>query len=150
MVLWHLIVLLACRTLPRTFFDSNRFLYKPHKWEQNGKFYIRCLKIKKWKDRLPQYVAKGGFSKRTLKSIKEIDKEYMDIFILETCRAEWNHFFCSLYFILSFIINKWPYSLIFSIIPIAANLPFLIIQRYNRLRLIKFHKKVTCNKIRGN
>ena len=141
MVAWHLIVLLVCRTLPISFFDYNRFLYKPRAWEREGNFYVKKLKIKKWKDRLPQYVASGGFSKRNLNSFKTIDKKYLGRFISETCRAEWNHFFCCLYFAISFSVNSWPYSLIFSLIPIIANLPFLIIQRYNRLRLIKFYKK---------
>lgn len=142
MIVWHLTVLLACRALPRSFFDYRRFLYRAHRWEHGGSFYIKKLKIKKWKDRLPQYVAEGGFSKRNLKSFKNIDKKYIDVFISETCRAEWNHYFCSLYFFISFLFNDWPYSLIFSIIPIVANLPFLIIQRYNRLRLIKLYKRL--------
>lgn len=142
MIFWHLIVLFVCRVLPYSFFDCNRFSYRPHKWEQNGKFYTKWLKIKRWKDHLPQYVAADGFSKRQLKSFEKIDKEYVELFITETCRAEWNHYVCSLYFIVSFLVNKWPYSLIFALIPIFANLPFLIIQRYNRLRLIKFSQKI--------
>ncbi len=142
MIVWHLIVLSICRILPRSFFDHNHFSYRPHRWEQGGKFYTNWLKIKKWKDYLPQYVAAGGFSKRKLKSFKKIDKEYLNLFITETCRAEWNHYVCSLYFVVSFLINRWPYSLIFALIPAAANLPFLIIQRYNRLRLIKLTEKI--------
>jgi len=141
-IFWHLVVLLACRVLPCSFFDFNKFLYKARAWEQNGKFYVKKLKIKKWKDHLPQYVATGGFSKRNLESFKKIDKKYIERFITETCRAEWNHFFCSLYFVVSFFINKNFFcAIIFSLIPIAANLPFLVIQRYNRLRLLKFYKK---------
>ena len=142
MIFWHLIVLVICRSLPRSFFNCKRFSYRPHKWEQNGKFYVKWLKIKKWKDRLPQYVATGGFSKRRLESFEKINKEYIGMFISETCRAEWNHYACSLYFIVSLLINDWPYSLIFSLIPVIANLPFFLIQRYNRLRLMKFSKKI--------
>ena len=142
MIFWHLAVLLVCRVLPSSFFDCKRFFYKPRKWEKNGKFYVKCLKIKKWKDHLPQYVAEGGFSKRKLESFKKINEEYIEMFITETCRAEWNHCVCSLYFVVSFLINDWPYSLIFSLIPIVANLPFLIIQRYNRMRLMRFSEKI--------
>ena len=141
---WHLIVLLLCRVLPISFFDYKRLLYKPRAWERGGKFYIKKLKIKKWKDHLPQYVGADGFSKRSLKSFKTVDQKYIKRFITETCRAEWNHFVCSLYFVLSFLINRWPYSLIFSLIPIIANLPFLVVQRYNRIRLMKFYKKISC------
>ncbi len=142
MIFWHLVVLFACRALPNTFFDCTRFLYRHRKWERDGKFYVRWLKIKKWKDYLPQYVATDGFSKRELKTLKKIDREYVGLFVTETCRAEWNHYICSFYFVISIFINTWPYSLIFSIIPIIVNVPFLLIQRYNRLRLLKFGKKL--------
>lgn len=142
MILWHLLVLVLCRLLPRSFFSYKDFLYRSRSWERCGNFYVTKLKIKKWKDHLPQYVATGGFSKRNLKSFKKIDKEYIDIFISETCRAEWNHCVCSLYCIVSFFINEWPFSIIFAAIPVFANMPFLIIQRYNRFRLIKLYKKM--------
>ncbi len=142
MIFWHLLVLTVCRILPNSFFDSSHFMYKARDWERSGQFYVKRLKIKKWKDRLPQYVAKGGFSKRNLKLFEETDKKYIERFIMETCRGEWNHFVCSCYFVISFLINTWLYAIIFSLIPIVANLPFLIIQRYNRLRLLRFYSKI--------
>ncbi len=140
MILWHLIILFLCRILPDSFFNPNKFLYRKYNWEKNGNFYVKKLKIKKWKDKLPQYVAKDGFSKRNLNSINPNDS-YINTFIMETCRAEWNHFMCSMYAIISFAINTFSYALIFSVIPIVANLPFLIIQRYNRIRLSKLNTK---------
>ena len=99
------------------------------------------MKIKKWKDKHPQYVAKNGFSKRNINLNQVYNKEYFERFLLETCRAEWNHFMCCMYFVISFLINKFPFSIIFSIIPLVANLPFLIIQRYNRIRFLNFNLK---------
>lgn len=81
------------------------------------------------------------FFQASIRVVWKINKEYIGMFISETCRAEWNHYACSLYFIVSLLINDWPYSLIFSLIPVIANLPFFLIQRYNRLRLMKFSKK---------
>lgn len=145
MIAWHLVILLLCRILPSNFFSSNKFIYKPRKWEKNGNFYVRVLKIKKWKDKLPQFVAKEGFSKKNLNT-SDISKEYLERFILETCRAEWNHLMCCMYGVVSFFINYQFYAILFSIIPIAANLPFLVIQRFNRLRLVKLaDKKVIFN-----
>ena len=135
MILWHLIVLFLCKCSDISLFNPERRMYSLKKWEKNGKFYTDILKIKKWKDRLPQYVAKNGFSKRTLSY--RLNKEYINRFIVETCRAEWNHLMCCMYFIISVFINSKLNALIFSIIPIAINLPFLFIQRFNRIRLYK-------------
>lgn len=141
MIFYHLAVLWLCKNINYKFFNPERLLYKAKNWEHNGRFYIKYLKIKKWKDYLPQYISKNGFSKRNLLSITKLDTRYINNFILETCRAEWNHFVCCLYFLISFTINPMPYALIFSIIPIAVNLPFIIIQRYNRIRLKKLTNK---------
>lgn len=137
-VFWHLIVLFMCKNIKnKKFFSSKKFIYIPKKWEENGNFYVKKLKIKKWKDKLPQYVAKNGFSKKNLQSLTKLSPEYIERFILETCIAEWNHIMCCMYFVLSFIINPFYYGIIFSVIPIIANVPFIFIQRYNRIRFLK-------------
>ena len=117
------------------FFNHERFIYSIKPWETDGNFYIKVLKIKKWKDKLPQFVTKNGFSKRSLS--KRLDREYIEKFMFETCRAEWNHLMCCMYFIISFFINTWVNAIIFSVVPIVVNLPFLFIQRFNRIRLYK-------------
>ncbi len=135
MIFWHLLVLFLCKNLNPWFFSPGRCIYKIKKWEKGGNFYTKTLKIKKWKDKLPQYISKNGFSKKCLE--KKPSKEYLERFIMETCRAEWNHFMCCMYFPISFLINSKIYAIIFSLIPIFANLPFLFIQRFNRIRLLK-------------
>ena len=116
------------------FFNHDRFIYSIKSWELDGNFYINFLKIKKWKDKLPQFVTKDGFSKR---SFTRLDREYIEKFVFETCRAEWNHLMCCMYFVISIFINTWINAIIFSVVPIIVNLPFLFIQRFNRIRLYK-------------
>lgn len=146
-IFWHLIVLFASRNIKcKSFFSPKKFIYIPKKWEENGNFYVKKLKIKKWKDKLPQYVAKNGFSKKNLRSLTKLSPEYIERFILETCIAEWNHVMCCMYFIVSFIINSsFYYGIIFSLIPIVANVPFVFIQRYNRIRLLKLKHRSKIN-----
>ena len=146
-IFWHLIVLFASRNIKcKSFFSPKKFIYIPKKWEENGNFYVKKLKIKKWKDKLPQYVAKNGFSKKNLRSLTKLSPEYIERFILETCIAEWNHVMCCMYFIVSFIINSsFYYGIIFSLIPIVANVPFVFIQRYNRIRLLKLKHRSKTN-----
>lgn len=135
MIVYHIFILFLCRNIDISFFNPENKMYKIKSWEKNGNFYTKFLKIKKWKDKLPQYVSKNGFSKRNLK--KNLNKDYISRFILETCRAEWNHLMCCMYFIISFFVNSRIYAIIFSILAIILNIPFLIIQRYNRIRLYK-------------
>lgn len=146
MITWNLIILLTSVNIKSSFFDPAKFFYISQKWEKNGNFYIKKLHIRKWKDFLPQYVAKGGFSKRHLESDAKFNQKYINVFIIETCRAEWNHFMCSMYLIISLFINSFRYALIFSIIPLIANIPFIAIQRYNRIRLKKLSQK--CNRLK--
>ncbi len=141
MIAWHLLALILCKILNKKFFDPRRKKYLPKKWEKNGLVYINFFKIKKWKDRLPQYISHGGFSKESLSKDLCRDPKYLDRFIMETCRAEWNHKLASCYFLLSTCINSLIFGIVFSIIPLIANLPFILIQRYNRIRLTRLRKR---------
>lgn len=141
MIVWHMLTLVLCINISSRFFSPKRFLYLQQRWEKNGAFYVKTLHIKKWKDYLPQYVAKDGFSKKKLKQDAQKDLQYINMFIIETCRAEWNHVVCCMYWIVSFFVNSFCYAVIFSLIPVLANLPFIAIQRYNRIRLQKLVDK---------
>ena len=135
MASYHAFILFLCKNLKISFFNPDKKIYKIKSWELNGSFYIKFLRIKKWKDKLPQYVAKDGFSKKTLR--KNLNKEYISRFIIETCIAEWNHLMGCMYFVISFLVNSGFYAIIFSVLAIILNIPFLFIQRYNRIRLYK-------------
>lgn len=132
--IWHFITFVVCVTVDVSFFDADKKMYRPHKWEKCGRFYSENLKINKWKDMLPQYIGKDGFSKDHLDNVSV---EYLDTFIMETCRAEWNHTMNCLYFVVLFLINRFSMALFLSAILFIVNLPFAVIQRYNRFRLQK-------------
>lgn len=142
--LWHLGSFLLCISLKGEIFDYKRKCYQAKKWEKNGRFYKDKLKINKWKDILPQHIGKGGFSKEHMQAT---NIEYIDDFLYETCRGEFNHKNNAIFafFILWFNkIKKFPklVSAIFFVCTLVANLPFLAIQRYNRFRLLKVRKKI--------
>lgn len=136
---WHLLVLFTCIYINKKLFNPNRRMYKPYKWEKNGLWYKKHLHINKWKDLLPQHIGKDGFSKEHLISVTP---EYFDEFIMETCRAEWNHTLSCLCIIFTFILNSFWTALCLSIIPLICNLPFIAIQRYNRFRLQILKSKI--------
>lgn len=138
-VLWHLLMLFACIYMPSGTFNSNRLMYRKRKWEADGKWYTQCIKINKWKDFLPQRVGSDGFSKAHFTSTS---KEYVDRFIFETCRGEWNHKMNCFYGIVPLLISPLKYGIAFTLLSLLLNLPFVAIQRYNRIRLVRVKEKL--------
>lgn len=138
-VLWHYAVFFICIFINKDHFDEKKRLYQPHKWERGGRIYSDVLKIQRWKDLLPQHVGKDGFSKGHL---DDVSVEYLDEFIMETCRGEWNHTVNCFYAVILFLINDLWLALVLTIALFVINVPFVLIQRYNRFRLQKLRRYV--------
>ena len=139
MALWHLACFWLCTHLDNAYFDVSKRQYKAHPWEQYGKWYQEKLNIKKWKDILPQHIGKDGFSK---KSFTQVSIDYIDEFILETCRGEWDHSRNCLYGLISLAISSPAVGVLFLLLTLLVNLPFIAIQRYNRFRLQELRVKI--------
>lgn len=96
--------------------------------------YDRLFHVKCWKDKLPDAAAwfGGGFAKR---SLVEKDAGYLECFIRETWRGELCHW-CALGFVpLFFLWNPGWANLVILTYALAANLPCILAQRHNRIRL---------------
>ena len=61
---------------------------------------------------------------------------------METCRGEWMHLRGALCAVITLLINPLFVGLVFSILIFLGNVPFAIIQRYNRFRLLVIRKKL--------
>ncbi len=138
--LLHLILLYVCVKLSRETIDCKRPRFAPRDWEHNGRFYRDKLKINVWKDYVPQYVAKDGFSKESLE--KNPTVSYVDRFLAETCRGEWYHTANMVGIVFFLLFDPLPYSLIFSAILFTVHGACIAIQRYNRFRLLILRKKL--------
>jgi glycosyl-4,4'-diaponeurosporenoate acyltransferase len=136
--LWHLVVFLACTKSPNSRFDPEKGRYAAKPWEHGGRWYRDNLKIQLWKDRLPQHIGKDGFSKQHL---TDLSVDYLDEFILETCRGEWMHLKNCICAILVLLINPLLVGVIASFFILLGNLPFAVVQRYNRFRLQVLRKR---------
>ncbi len=125
--------------LPRKNFDYTAFPYRPFKWEKNGAIY-HLIGIQKWKDHVPdmsKYV-KTMFAKEI---VSARDPEYTRRLILETCVAEQVHYILML---LSPIFPQYMdpfYGDLAMVLYCLGNLPFVLIQRYNRPRLVMLMEK---------
>lgn len=117
--------------LPAAWFDPQRPMYRTHDWEEHGRIYRR-LQIDRWKDRLPSFTRRGALSKKRLTTS---DPEYLHKFVVETCRAESNHVRAVLSVVVMKLWTPLPSWLFVLAIAALGNLPFILIQRYNRPRL---------------
>ena len=108
--------------IPHSKFSIDSFICKQRYFEFDGSLYYRFFKINKWKKLLPDGAAlfKEGFEK---KKLKEFSQSYFSNFLHETCRAEITHW------------NLWWVGTIMVAYAIASNLPCILTQRYNRIRL---------------
>ena len=109
------------------------WLLRERRFESGGRFYRDRLHIHGWKDRVPEAGAlfRGGVSKGELPGR---DRAGLELFVRETRRAELGHWWamaCGPLFVL------WnpplPATLLVAY-GVGINLPFIAIQRYNRIR----------------
>jgi glycosyl-4,4'-diaponeurosporenoate acyltransferase len=103
------------------------------RFEASGRWYERRLAIRRWKDRLPEAGAffGGGFSKRRIK------RGELARFVVETRRAEVVHWWIMAIWPLFAIWNPpWAVGVMLAY-AVAANVPCIVVQRYNRARLLR-------------
>ncbi len=127
---------------PRTWFHPDRFPYRTHRWEQDGKIY-RKVGVHLWKDHVPDMsrVRKKKMVSKHLGKCPTADG--VRVLALETCRAEAVHsILCLLSVGLIFLWdNRWI-GLGVTLAYILFNLPFIIIQRYNRPALVALEERL--------
>lgn len=124
-----------CQFLPEKCADYKKKIFTVSAKEK--KFYEK-LKIRKWKDKIPEIAGFTGFHKNKIADPKSV--EYIERFLLETCYGEIVHITsCATSYL---ILLLFPlYELWFAVaIPVATvsllmNLPSLFILRYNSYKL---------------
>ena len=121
--------------LPDRWLEPELPLWRARRWEQDGRFYERVFRIRSWKRLLPDGGAlwkKHGYQKRNLTNYSE---ENMRRFLIESARGELMHWLA--------ISPFWVFGLfapgyvvwIMLAYALAANLPCILAQRYNRPRV---------------
>jgi glycosyl-4,4'-diaponeurosporenoate acyltransferase len=130
----HLGAAWAGLRLPAEVFDPDGAWFRTRGWEAEGRFYDRVFRVKAWKNALPDGAAlfRGGFRKKTIASRRAA---YLSRYVRETCRGEAVHaavIFCAPVFLIWNPPGVWVWLAVYAL---AANLPCLVVQRYNRIRL---------------
>jgi glycosyl-4,4'-diaponeurosporenoate acyltransferase len=129
----HIAIGYVALRLPPHLFARDSWLTAPRPWEREGRLYRDWLAIRKWKFLLPDGAPwLGGFGK---KKIYARDSSYFGQFLLETRRAESAHW-CMLCCLPVFFLWNPPWAcLVMTAYALAANLPCIVAQRYNRIAL---------------
>ena len=120
--------------LPRRWFHWEQLPFTAFRWERNGSIYEK-IHIQDWKDHLPDMsrIMKNMVPKR-LGMCPTSDDVYL--LIQETCVAETVHFFLCLLAPVIYWFWKNRVGIWLSCLVIFCNLPFIMIQRYNRPTLV--------------
>ncbi len=121
--------------LPRERFRWDRFPFAAYGWEREGKIYAR-LRVEKWKNKLPD---KSRFVRSTVRKSVGADRssERMWRLVQETCVAEAVHWALLVISPVMLLVMRPPYGAVAAVLYGLSNLPFIIIQRYNRPRLVR-------------
>jgi glycosyl-4,4'-diaponeurosporenoate acyltransferase len=122
----------AAHRLPRSRLARDGPLLRLRPFEDGGRLYER-LAVRRWKDRLPEAGAlfAGGMSKRAL---PESDEGGVARFVEETRRGELAHWWSLLGLPFFALWNPPAGVALMGLYGVAVNLPFIVVQRFNRGR----------------
>ena len=135
--------------LPREKFHHDRPPYLAFSWEQNGNFYNKTLRIRKWRHLLPDK-SQTVKSMYTKKLGSNLTPEHLGRLLQETCVAELVH---------DALIILSPFVLFFAdgatavvcmTLFMVGNVPFVMIQRYNRPKLARLYRVALAKKTQAD
>ncbi len=131
-------------SLPRKILKPDSFPFAIFNFEKSGELY-RKLRVKKWKDALPDMskIMKDMIPKKVKFGASSAD---VTALVYETCIAELTHLFLcifGLFIPLFWLENSIFAGTILSLIYILCNIPFIIIQRYNRPNLVRLAERLS-------
>lgn len=124
-----------CFLIPDIYYKPGSWVFRSHKWEKEGKIYVKILKVNKWKKYLPDGGAafKKGYKKR---NFTNYTRQGMEKYLVESCRGEMSHWLAIIpFWVFGFIAPIWIIIPMF-LYALAINIPCIVAQRYNRPRFI--------------
>ena len=126
------------QALPRRWFDPHQAPYRCRDWEKGGRVYNK-LHIRRWKDRLPDM--SRLMPDMVKKKLSAADPMSL---VQETCVAECVHCWLIVLSVGMLFLWKSVWSwLLWLVYNLLGNVSFILIQRYNRPRLLRLAEKET-------
>lgn len=130
---------IAGRLLPKRWFHGDRWPYRSFAFEQEGAVYQK-LGIKKWQNRIPD-MSRILPMVMPAKSFQIGEEERLPRMIQETCVAELIHVVLQVLGLACIRIWQGAGGIVVAVLYWIGNIPFILVQRYNRPRLIKILNK---------
>jgi glycosyl-4,4'-diaponeurosporenoate acyltransferase len=129
--------------------SRDRWLFRERRLEGGGRLYARTLRISRWKDRLPEAGAlfAGGISKRR---VTAAEWGGLGRFVVETRRAELAHWLAAWPGVAFALWNPPAVVPIMVAYGLAVNLPFVAVQRYNRIRAARVLRARDARRVRAS
>ncbi len=130
------------RILPKNWFDSRTVPYAPFSFERGGKLYDKIC-IKKWQNLLPDMSRLLPFLMPPKRMTAKMDADTLRRMLQETCVAECIHWllFAGGFGLCRFLPRPWGLlaALLYNLL---GNVPYILIQRYNRPRLQRLYDRM--------
>lgn len=124
------------RILPKAWFRYDQLPYRLLKLEKDGRVY-RVLGVHKWKEKFPDMSAVLPKFMPSKKLPKTMNSAQVKRMVQETCIAELIHSLLCITGLVCVFLWKGIGGISIAVLYALANLPYCIIQRYNRPKLIK-------------
>jgi len=142
-ILWPILQVgaaLMALFLPDRFYTPDRFFFKAHRFEQEGRIYDKIFRVSRWKGLLPDggmVWKKRGLSKRGFakKHLTDFSPQNLNRFLIESARGELTHWLAILpFWVFGFFMPPIAIWLML-LYALAVNIPCILAQRYNRPRI---------------
>lgn len=130
----HMGVVAAMVSLPVDRFSPAQWPFRERSWELGGRIY-EWMGVRWWKDVLPDGADILRWRSFRKSHLAASTSEYLDRFSRETCRAEATHVLTMVWAPLFFFWNPVWVGWLMIVYASCENLPLIVAQRYNRIRL---------------
>jgi glycosyl-4,4'-diaponeurosporenoate acyltransferase len=129
----HMTISFTALRIPSQTFARDTWVTAPRAWERDGNMYRNWFVIRRWKCLLPDGAPwLGGLTK---KKLLNRNPDCISQFLIETRRAEIAHWLMLACLPFFFLWNPPWARWVMTIYALAANLPCILAQRYNRFLL---------------
>ena len=130
------------RVLPKRWFKYDAFPYREYPFEDRGNLYRR-LYIHKWHTHVPDMSRIFSRWMPPKRLAVGIGPDQVEVMVQETCIAEFTH--AALCVIGLPVLWWWPgrgTAALYAAYVLLGNLPFILIQRFNRPKLVRLMKRL--------
>lgn len=129
------------RLMPKRWFNGNAFPYRSFRFEKEGAVYD-ALNIKQWQNLLPDMSRLFPKLMPAKRMTNGTDRAALELMVQETCVAEFTHTLLCLMGLMCLALWRGAGGrAVYAAYVLLGNLPFILIQRYNRPRLMRLMKR---------